>query len=107
MSKSKKKVFREDFSLEELGLNFLETKEKEANTYKAYQSDLKFFLNSFDSLDQLNNLNNLRDLKLGLKENYDQKTFLRRWSTLREFLRFCEEREQISRSLILDLAFLM
>jgi len=95
----------QNYSLEELGISFLETKEKETNTYKAYKTDLKFLLKTFDNLNQLNNLNNLRDLRIKLKENYNQKTFLRRWSVLREFLRFCEQRKQIKKSLILNLDF--
>jgi len=69
---------------------FLSQLNSPSNTLKAYKSDLQRLCQSYESLSKLNQEANLRDIRIQLLEQYTPKTASRRWSVLREFLRFCQ-----------------
>lgn len=89
--------------LNTLSSEFLEQDSISVNTLRAYKTDLKCILSRFDSLSQLNNLNNLRLYRVFLINSYSSKTVARRWSSLRSFLFFCQERKYIVTNHILSL----
>ena len=89
--------------VEELIEQFLEKSEQQVsiNSFKAYRSDLKLFAQHFDKLSQINQ-NSLRDVKVKLLEGFSEKTVARRWSSWREFLRFCQLSGRIKSNPILE-----
>ncbi|HEY9886168.1 MAG TPA: tyrosine-type recombinase/integrase [Vampirovibrionales bacterium] len=70
---------------------FLESirNEKSVNTFKAYKTDLKLLEERFENLYEIKE-NSLRDLRLYLLETNAPKTVSRKWSSYREFLRYCQ-----------------
>lgn len=87
-----------------LAEDFLSNSKKMGNTFKAYKSDLRLFLERFDNLSSLNDSHRLRDIRLELLNEYSQRTAVRKWSVLREFLGYCQSRGLLRRNEISKLS---
>lgn len=89
--------------LQELINEFISIHAHKSNTYKAYQCDLRNLTNYFDDIHDLNTVLNLRNLRLQWQEQYSPKTLKRKWSSLREFCKYCYQINCINKCNILDI----
>ncbi|MDX1918070.1 MAG: tyrosine-type recombinase/integrase [Candidatus Caenarcaniphilales bacterium] len=91
--------------LEQLCRSFVEGTNSAINTKKAYLSDLKTLWEKYSSLEILNDKGNWRDLRLYLIDRYSKKSAARKWSSWREFMRFCQHQALVQENPIFELDF--
>lgn len=83
----------------ELFLDEIATK-KSANSLKAYRSDLSLLAGFYANLADLNNIINLKNINMTWFEQYSYATYLRKLSSLREFLAFTFRKGYIKQYII-------
>lgn len=83
-------------NLNSIAAEFINNEEISENTAKAYRSDLKYISSNYDDVSELNKEANLKKIYMSWVNNYSPRTLARKWSSLREFLNYCQKKNYIN-----------